>query len=676
MSDNIDSIQKYILQIDSVKMNYDIAEKNSNAPEKFYSLLSLGKLYYENADNTKALITFREATNLLNGSDIEINNKEEGDLYLHLGNAELVNGNYREALNTLNYCLDIVNKNDILDLKFEVLRKIGNVFYFLGDYSKSLEFYYKSLHEAEVIGNNKGIAAAYNNIAANLSRFNKKYKAIEVYEKVRSLAQKNNDYSLYATASNNIGYVYSQKNQHKKSLEYYKVALKYSKNNKEKSQYYSNVATEYLALKDYEKAYNNYYKSFEYTKKLGSYNSLGLRYSDFVNFFIETNQFDSAESYIEKTKIVLDSIENSVLKKEYYMIKYSFYEKKNNYKEALSYYKKYRDFSDSLSGADVKKKIANLNAVYQAQNSQQQLKILQEKQNKLHLMTLVVIVIVLFVLFVVIYFFYVLREKNKRLFTLNTKMRSQQSTLEERNKELNETAKKLEDVIGDRNKLFSIISHDLRSPFNSLIGFSEMLIDEVKAKDIDQESVSMMSDNIYKSSMRLFELMQNLLEWSNSERGKVVYSPEKIFLNKIVEDNILLARYTANIKNIVIKNNVSASHIVMADYNMLNTIIRNLLFNAIKFTPKNNAISIFSEITNRNTVNIIVDDTGVGMTKVEIDTILSTESSFSNAGTENEKGVGLGLLLVKEFVNKHNSKLVIISEKNIGSSFSFELKQG
>ena len=169
-----------------------------------------------------------------------------------------------------------------------------------------------------------------------------------------------------------------------------------------------------------------------------------------------------------------------------------------------------------------------------------------------------------------------------------------------------------------------------------------------------------------------FNLLQNLLHWSRSQTGRIEFHPNRLNLLNIVDQNIKLVQKTAEKKNIKLINNVDSSINVQADEDMINTVIRNLLTNAIKFTPKEGEIAVSSSLDNDFTVLSIMDS-GVGMNKETVEKLFKLESTHSTCGTENESGTGLGLILCKEFVEKHGGKIWVDSELGKGSTFCFSI---
>ena len=231
---------------------------------------------------------------------------------------------------------------------------------------------------------------------------------------------------------------------------------------------------------------------------------------------------------------------------------------------------------------------------------------------------------------------------------------------ESRLKELNDT----------KDKFFSIIAHDLKSPFSSIIGFSELLIKQVENKQYDK--INSFSNIILSESKRSMELLTNLLDWSRSQTGIIKFNPENINITKIISNCIDLLQANADQKNIKIKYKYSKEIYVLGDKNMLHTVIRNLICNSIKFTNNNGIVEI-EAITADNNLIISVSDNGIGIPNNVIRNLFKIDKTISTDGTNNEKGTGLGLILSKEFIEKHRGTINVKSKIGKGTTFFFEI---
>ena len=230
--------------------------------------------------------------------------------------------------------------------------------------------------------------------------------------------------------------------------------------------------------------------------------------------------------------------------------------------------------------------------------------------------------------------------------------------------------KELVESNNTKDKLFSIIAHDLRGPFNSILGFSDLLFENLQEFEIAETKELL--GIINASAKNTLVLLDNLLNWAKSQTGQINFKPEKVVLSPIIQEVFELSNSSAQNKNIVLNYIQSEEIVVLADSNMIKTVLRNLISNAIKFTNSNGKIDVYA-LQNDKFIEIAVSDNGVGMNEETRNKLFSIETNETTLGTANEKGSGLGLLLCKEFVEKHGGKIWIESEEGKGSIFYFTL---
>jgi two-component system, sensor histidine kinase and response regulator len=241
---------------------------------------------------------------------------------------------------------------------------------------------------------------------------------------------------------------------------------------------------------------------------------------------------------------------------------------------------------------------------------------------------------------------------------------------------LEKVNRELQEMNASKDKFYSIIAHDLKNPFNSLIGFSELLLD-----DFDELSKDEMRDYvgiIRNTARNSLILLENLLAWSRLQTGRMVYNPVKLVLADEVNATTTVLYSLSYRKKIEVDNEVEKDIVVLADQNMLLSILHNLVMNAIKFTPSNGKISISCKKVELQLpsgkqfyADISVSDTGVGISHADQAKLFSLTKPFTMPGTEKETGTGLGLLLTREMVEKHGGSIRIQSEPGKGSTFSF-----
>lgn len=272
--------------------------------------------------------------------------------------------------------------------------------------------------------------------------------------------------------------------------------------------------------------------------------------------------------------------------------------------------------------------------------------------------------LVIILIFISIYSFLVKLKTNKIL-------ESKNKELEQTNLKLSESEKRLKMLNNTKDKFFSIIAHDLRNPFNPLLALTELLDDDYP--DLDESERRDFIKEIRHGAKRLYDLLENLLHWALSQTKQIRYKQVTIELDELIQNNIDLLKINAEKKNILLTKNIHGDSRVLADENMLNSIVRNLLNNAIKFSAENTEIKV--NISNSSDSCLVeVKDQGIGIPEENLSTIFT---GFSKSTIDNAKGKGsgLGLILCKEFVEKNNGKIWVESKQGEGSSFFFTLKR-
>jgi signal transduction histidine kinase len=241
--------------------------------------------------------------------------------------------------------------------------------------------------------------------------------------------------------------------------------------------------------------------------------------------------------------------------------------------------------------------------------------------------------------------------------------------LYQQSNELLKQSKELQELIATKDKFFSIIAHDLRGPMAGLMGLTEIMAEELQ--DIPLTEIQSFTLSIRDSAANLFRLLENLLQWAKIQQGLITFKPEEVSLRSIIDESLLVIYESAKNKEIEIINSISSETNVIADSNMLQTIIRNLVSNAIKFTPQGGKIWLSSEINKTQFVDISIKDTGIGMSNTMLNDLFRIDVKTDRVGTNDEPSTGLGLILCKEFIEMHGGKLSVKSEVDKGSIFSF-----
>lgn len=269
--------------------------------------------------------------------------------------------------------------------------------------------------------------------------------------------------------------------------------------------------------------------------------------------------------------------------------------------------------------------------------------------------------------FVVFLVYLLIRQRERSLKydkqLLEKKVNEQTSELTQKNQELQTTNL-------EKDKLFSIIAHDLRGPFSSFLGLTQIMSEELSS--FTMEEIKSFAENMNNSARHLFSLLENLLQWSRMQQGAISFRPQSVLLSSVTHDNMGWLTQSALEKEITLNITIPKEMSVVADVNMLQTVLRNLVSNAIKFTPKGGLVSISARDMREN-IEISVKDSGIGMNEEIQANLFKLKTSIGRSGTEGEPSTGLGLMICKELVELHGGKIVVISSEAKGSEFIIQI---
>ncbi|MGE0077781.1 MAG: ATP-binding protein [Bacteroidales bacterium] len=295
---------------------------------------------------------------------------------------------------------------------------------------------------------------------------------------------------------------------------------------------------------------------------------------------------------------------------------------------------------------------------YQSELDKKKAEILLQSTKTKYLTIFFIYIVSIFILFALIIYL-----KNKKLRKLNRQLENKSRIIAEQNAEL--IAHNTE-----RDKFYSIIAHDLRGPAGTFVSVTDIMVHELRKKKIDK--ALLLSDNLQIVAHHLYSLLENLLDWSKIQRGAIIYSPITIKLKRIIEDTSLAIIDSAKNKGVTINFDISDDLEIITDAHMLQTIIRNILSNAIKFTLKGGSVKILAK-EKTEIIEIKIADTGIGMDQEIIDNLFLANNSSNRLGTDYEPSSGLGLVLCKDFVDKMGGIISVKSEVSVGSEFIIKL---
>jgi signal transduction histidine kinase len=414
-------------------------------------------------------------------------------------------------------------------------------------------------------------------------------------------------------------------------------------------------------------------KAYEISVRLGDKGMMATIKSNLGKLYLIRKEFPRALAAFQESLVLSREINSLPAIQENYNNLSEYYSQTGDYRQALRMHRIYASIKDSSMSQEGMMQIKEMELKFNARSLQQEIELLRKdnviqnlRQTRLKygIISLGIVILALILAFVMYYQRNHIKKEILELSEIQNRLNEKHS------KQLMESEARLKELNSTKDKFFSIIGHDLRNPLNALLGFSELI--SANSRDSSTEDLMKYSRIINEAAKNIHMLIENLLEWSRSQSGNIEYNPQETVLFPIITEITNIFEMQADKKGISLETRIKDGTIIYADRNLLSTILRNLINNAVKFTPKNGLVTISGEQTGGG-VTISVTDTGVGMTEDQLSSLFSLVHQPSRPGTEEETGTGLGLILCKEFVDKHGGKIWAESEPKKGSTFTLTL---
>jgi signal transduction histidine kinase len=496
----------------------------------------------------------------------------------------------------------------------------------------------------------------------------KEFDKAELYFKqVYSFAIGTGDSSYIAVAANNLGNIHAEKGESNKAIKAYLSSLQYGGHRESASIVLTklNLVESYIESNVFDSAMVWLNSSYRVIKEENQNRSL-LRY-----YFLRS-QLCSKENRYKNALVLVDSALHLALEEKDYRLYAQYlrhrarvYEKLGDFEKAYESVLLAIQYKDTVWNNNVLNTSNLMEQRFQVQKkvqeiemqnvkiSQQQNDLLDEKQQKIILLFALVLVIVL--LLAGVYFSTKLRRTLKLV-------SQKKEIIEKSNKELSETIK-------TRDKLMSIMAHDIKNPLGTISGFSELIL---ISKNITEEKTIEYVKHIFRGATNLYTLLDNLLQWSKNQKGALEVHPQMFHIRKIIDHSIDLYEESAKDKQIIVENNVDEKIQLCADVQMVDTVFRNLLNNALKFTQEGGKVVFLSKLDNGSVIITVIDN-GAGMVAEDAEKIFKPNTNYKAIGKHANKGSGLGLQLCHEFVLENHGEIWVESEYNKGTTFFVRL---
>ncbi len=607
-------------------------------------------LLAENERNYKAAVSYAErAINLADSLRLEADKAKA----LNLSGVAWKNwGDNLRSIERLYAALDIYEKLNDRQASAYVLMNIGETYRASAQHKQSLVYLNRALGVFETYADKEGLAKTYNRLAATR------------YEIFYNLP----DFKRLADQFRTSMMDFSQKVVENVTLKKEMDKLLYCIN---KSEYYAKelnlnqilisdeilLTAIYSSTNQLEKALAGYDKILQDIENAGAFHELPLALINLSGICKQKSDIEKSTDYANQALEIArkDNINVYILMSTYKL--YDNYLYMRDYKKAHELLLNIHKINQQYHEDDF---ALQVNAVRQQERIQTRER--EITANNFHLIFLFVSFFI--ILCITSIFIITLFRKNKRLKILVQEIHHKNQVIKQQN-----------DILSianiEKDKFFSIIAHDMRGPFNGFLGLTQMMAEELPTMTFEQ--VRNIALNMKRSAANLYRLLENLLQWAKMHQGLIPCKPEPVLLRSLISESVKVIHSSAKIKGVEIVSDIPNDLVVSADVNILQTIIRNLVSNALKFTHSGGKISIAVRKTGDNRVEVSVSDTGIGMSRDMVDALFRLDVRTSRHGTEGEPSTGLGLIICKEFVEKQGGKLLVESEEGKGSKFAFSL---
>jgi signal transduction histidine kinase len=560
--------------------------------------------------------------------------------------------------------MKLSNKSEIAT----TANNLGTIYYQWAIYDRALEYFLQALKLQKEIGNLKNASLVLCNIGLVYKETSHIQKAKEYYFESLAIALKENAANTIAYAYHCIGATFLTTNIDSATY-YFKKSLDAYREN-------AHIGGEILALKGIGESflrlneYRSAEKYFNNILKLAVVNDIPLRKAEAYNYLGEINKKENklkkAIEYFQKSVAISDELNLKVISRESYKSLSEIYEAAGEINKALISLKKFEDFEKSIADENMERRLADLKNKFEVEKYQRNLEAQQHENEKQKIYLFLTFLGIFFLIVIAV----ILLMLNRKIKKTNGILSEKNNLIEGQSMELNLRNEKLMELNESKDKLFSIIAHDLKNPFFALISFSTLLKEEYPRLN-DSEKKEYIG-YIEMTSKKTYELLENLLSLSASRTGKIEFNQVEIELAELTNNVIDLFNSQLQNKQITISNKIDENISIYADPYMFETVMRNLINNAIKYSNRHGNIEI-TAVESEQETHIVVKDEGIGISPNYQDDIFKINFVHSKLGTNGEKGTGLGLGLCKEFIEKNGGNISVESELGKGSEFHIYL---
>ena len=600
--------------------------KTLSPQDKIKTLSALGKAYYNESELDKALDTEHQLLEIISKHGTKI---DSAKCFRLIGLIYLQKSWYDKSLDNLMRAQQLFGEAGDTAMQAKSIMNVGIVHDCMNNYPMSLSYYNKALDYFKRTKNEGGMADCELNIAIVLSKQKEYEKACQNFISASKTYEKTGHNSYLAASYINLGLTYKKMGNYDLAIEFLDKALKIWKQEDDQYHicyYHLNMGEIMLDLKRTEEAGQYLQTAEKLAKEVGSKDLMAKAYEFLSDYNAAKKNFNEAYNYLNKSKQLNDSILNAETTEKVNQVQYQY--------------------------EIAKREAENEHLVKQNLNKEL---LLSKKNMSLYILTAILVLIAVFV--------FLLANQNRIKKKANKQLEVKNDLIEIQKDELIT-------LNASKDKFLSILAHDIKNPLSSIHGISDLLVNEYDT--LTKEDKKIFTRDIHTLSTNLFEIINTLLTWSTSQSGMITYHPTQFSIGELCSKTTNNLQTVAKQKNIVIESNADDKLIVLADENMIISVLNNLLNNAIKYSYHGAKIRIeTSQFVEFAQISVI--DTGIGLSPESQAKLFKYDQHFMNKGTAGEMGTGLGLILCKDFVEKNGGTIKVESTINKGSTFVFTL---
>lgn len=618
--------------------------------------------------------------------------------------------NLKKSFEYAEKAISIADTRNWLWAKALTYHNIANFYSISGDFSSSAKYNDLSLSINFQLKDTVSMAKDYNNLGQDYASFGKYDEAYFYYTQSYRLASEKKDSLSLAIALHNMAAVFKELGQFQRALDYLKLSQRYSdaiRDYEGRAYNFDEIGDIYLRKEVYDSALHALFFSLKTSRSLklkfndllpatmikiakaylaqkdhlhalAYYDTAYALYQKIDNEFgqaqvelgrgivyMKEKKFDQALKLFEGSATIAHETNSWSLEIECYEKLAKLYEELGDFKKSLGYYKQYKELEDSLFSQGMQAKLLQDQLRFETASKEDQIKALtkleESRKSELKKQEMVRNILVVAIALTVILLFSIYRSGQRRI-KINKLLLDHQEEVKKRSQEL-------EQLNQVKDKFFSIISHDLRSPINAL----SAILDMMDNQQIKPEEFSKLNKELRAQFNHTKTLINNLLDWALLQMDKLKIQQDKIDLKQLVEENFKLLG-SLHMKEMVMINRIPTDTVCIGDLNIVNLVLRNLILNSLKFTEEGGSIEASAKVEGDEIV-VAIKDSGIGISPEVKHMIFEKTSGYSTRGTANEKGTGLGLILCKEFVEKNGGRIWLESELGKGSTFYFTIRR-